>query len=239
MGTVDQDLVREGQQNLVDYFQKKGFFDAKVNVNFQRQPDQILLVYEIDRGKKHKVDSISFRGNHQISEEDLSAQVVVKKAHFWSHGAISQKLLKQSVDNLQALYRDRGYEDVKISSQVVDHEPKVDVTLAIEEGQQTIVDNVQVQGNHNLPYDQLTAPTGFELRAGTPFSPRRVANDRNRIAANYLNHGYLNAEVKASVSRHPEDSHRVDVALCHHRAPNGSYWRSHLSWAKTYAAIPD
>jgi outer membrane protein assembly factor BamA len=211
-GTIDRDLVREGQQNLVDYFQKKGFFDAKVNVNFQRQPDQILLVYEIDRGKKHKVDSISFRGNHQISEDDLSGQVAVKKAHFWSHGAISQKLLKQSVDNLQALYHDKGYEDVKITSQVVDHEPKVDITFAIDEGQQTIVDNVQVQGNQNLPYDQLTVPTGFELRAGTPFSPRRVANDRNRIAANYLNHGYLNAEVKATVSRHPEDPHRVDVA---------------------------
>jgi hypothetical protein len=28
-----------------------------------------LLVYEIDRGKKHKVDRISFRGNNQIPEK--------------------------------------------------------------------------------------------------------------------------------------------------------------------------
>ena len=35
-GTIDQDLVEEGQRNLTDYFQKKGFYDVKV-----RQPSRI------------------------------------------------------------------------------------------------------------------------------------------------------------------------------------------------------
>jgi outer membrane protein insertion porin family len=210
-GTIDRDLVEEGQQNLVDYFQKKGFFDVEVKTDFQQQPGQILLVYEIDRGKKHKIDRISFRGNNQIPEKDLLAQVAVKKSHIWSHGSISQKLLKQSVNNLQALYRDRGYEEVKISSQVTDREPKIDVAFDIKEGPQTLVDDVRVTGNSNVPYDQLTAPKGFELRSGAPFSPRRLSEDRNRISATYLNRGYLNAEVKTVVSRHQDDPHRVDV----------------------------
>ena len=37
-------------------------------------------------------------------------------AHLWTHGSVSQKLLKQSADNIQALYRDRGYEEVKVNS---------------------------------------------------------------------------------------------------------------------------
>ncbi|HEY4781826.1 MAG TPA: POTRA domain-containing protein, partial [Chthoniobacterales bacterium] len=203
-GTIDRDLVNEGQQNLVEYFQKKGFFDASVKVNFKREPNQILLVYEIDRGKKHKVDRISFQGNRQISADDLLPQVVVKRSHIWSHGAISQKLLRQSVTNLQALYRDRGYESIKVTPQVTDHEPKIDVAFTIEEGPQTLVDNIQVTGNDNVPYEQLTAPKGFELRSGTPFSARRLSEDRNRISATYLNRGYLNAEVKTTVSRHPD-----------------------------------
>ncbi len=210
-GAIDSDLINEGQQNLVEYFQKKGYFDANVKTNFQRQPNQILLVYEIDRGRKHKVDRISFHGNRQISEDDLLAQVVVKRSHIWSHGAISQKLLKQSVTNLQALYRDRGYESVKVTQQITDHEPKIDVAFLIEEGPQTLIDNVQVTGNDNVPYDQLTVPKGFQLRSGAPFSGRRLSEDRNRISANYLNRGYLNAEVKTTVRRHPDDPHRVDV----------------------------
>src|SRR5260370_21167057 len=57
-GTIDRHLVEEGQQNLVDYFQKKSYFEAQVKIDFQRQPVGISLGYEIDRGKKHRVDNV-------------------------------------------------------------------------------------------------------------------------------------------------------------------------------------
>lgn len=211
-GTIDQDLVDEGQRNLVDYFQKKGFYDVKVNTKFQHQPDQILVVYEIDRGKKHKVDHILFSGIHELSEKELLAKVTIKKSHIWSHGSLSQKLVKQSADNIEALYRDRGYEDVKVTARVVDRESKIDIAFDIEEGPQTLVADVQVTGNQSIPYQQLAAPKGFQLLPGTPFSSRKLAEDRNRISATYLNRGYLNAEVKVSVGRSEDDPHRVNVA---------------------------
>ncbi len=211
-GTVDSDLVQEGERNLTDYFQNKGFYDAKVTTDLQRQPDRTLLVYKIDRGAKHKVDRISFHGNYGIRAKELGALVAVKRSHIWSHGSISQKLLKQSTDNLLAFYRDKGYEDGKVVAQVTDHEPKIDIAFEIDEGIQTLVDHVQVTGNRSLSEKQLTAPKGFEIKSGTPFSGRRLADDRNRISATYLDRGYLNVEVKTTVSRHPNDPHRVDVA---------------------------
>ncbi len=65
-------------------------------------------------------------------------------------------------------------------------------------------------GNQHLPYQQLTAPKGFLLRAGTPYSPRKLAEDLNRISANYLDRGYLNAEVKATAEK-TQDPQRVNV----------------------------
>ncbi len=211
-GTIDRDLVEEGQRNLTDYFQKKGFYDAKVTTDFQNQPDQILVVYKIDRGKKHKVDRILFHGNYELSEKELLEQVTVKKSHIWTHGSVSQKLLKQSAKNIEALYRDHGYEEVKVKPTTVDHEPKIDIAFDIEEGVQTLVEDVQVSGNQNVAYAQLTAPKGYQLRAGVPFSPRKLAEDRNRISATYLNRGYLNAEVKTEVRKNPGNPHRVSVA---------------------------
>ena len=215
-GTIDQDLVDEGEQNLVDFFQKKGYSDVKVTTTFKRMPDQILVVYDIDRGKKYKVEHIVFDGNNQISEEDLTGQLAIKKSHIWTHGSVSPKLLKQSVSNMEALYRDRGYESAKITSRMVDHESQVDVTFEIEEGPQTVVDNVEITGNTSVPEAQLTAPKGFDLKAGGPFSARRLSQDRNRISATYLERGYLNVEVKATIDRHDqdrraEDPHRVSV----------------------------
>ena len=210
-GSIDQDLIDEGQRNLIDYFQKKGYSDVRVSTDVERHPDQILVVYKIDRGKKHKVDQIAFHGNHALSDKDLMGQVTVKKSHIWTHGSSSQKLLKQSSDNIEALYRDRGYEDIKVTAQAIDRENKIGVVFNIEEGSQTLVEDVRVTGNQRIPYEQLTAPEGFQLRAGTPYSPRKLATDRNRISATYLNRGYLNAEVKASVERISGDEHRVNV----------------------------
>ena len=211
-GTVDQDLVQEGQRNLTDYFQKKGYYDATVTTEFQKRPDRILVLYTIDRGSKHKVDRILFHGNYALSQKELMDQVSVKRSHIWTHGSVSQKLLKQSADNIQALYRDRGYEEVKVTPRTVDREPKIDVVFEIAEGPQTVVDNVQITGNQNISATQLTEPKGFQLRAGVPFSPRKLAEDRNRISATYLNRGYLNVDVKATVTPNPGDPRRVDVA---------------------------
>lgn len=210
-GTIDRDLVSEGQRNLIDYFQKKGFSDVKVTTEFQKKPDEILVVYNIDRGRKHKVDHIVFHGDYNIPEKDLLAQVTVKKSHIWTHGAVSDKLLKQSKENIEALYHDRGYEEAKVTPQAVDREPKIDVSFEITEGRQTLVDDVEVVGNQHVAYNALAAPNGFQLRAGVPFSPRKLADDRNRIDATYLNRGYLNAEVKTTVDQLFNDPYRVYV----------------------------
>ncbi|HXJ88430.1 MAG TPA: POTRA domain-containing protein [Candidatus Binatia bacterium] len=210
-GGVDRELVDEGQRNLADYFQKKGYSDVKVTTSFETQPDKIEIVYAIDRGKKHKVDRILFHGNAAVTTKELMQQVTVKTSHLWTHGSLSQKLLKQSTTNIEALYRDRGYEDVKITPKVVDREPKIDVDIAIDEGGQTLVQEVKVAGNQNVEYAQLTAPKGFQLSAGAPFSPRKMTEDRNRISATYLNRGYLNVEVKATAQRVAGDFHRVNV----------------------------
>jgi len=212
-GTIDQDLVDEGQRNLTDYFQKKGFADVKVTSSIQNQPDQIVVVYQIDRGRKHKVERIVFHGNYAVSQKELMAHVVVKKSHIWTHGSFSQKLLKQSSDNIQAVYQDRGYEDVKVTTQAVDREPQIDITFEIEEGPQTIVEDVKVSGNEKVPFAELAGSNGLELRSGVPYSPRKLAEDRNRISATYLNRGYLNAEVKVTLQHSQADPHRVSVAF--------------------------
>jgi len=224
-GTIDRDLVDEGQQNLIDFFQKKGYSDVKVTVNYTEQPDQIVVVYDIDRGKKHKVQRISFHGNQQISDNDLMAQVLIKRSHLWSHGSVSPKLLKQSISNLESLYRERGYESAKVSARVAAHELKLTVDFEIQEGPQTLVDKLEITGNISIPQDELTAPSGFELRPGGSYSARRLSEDRNRISATYLNRGYLNAEVKATITRRSDDRQRVIVAYAineHQRVSVGS-----------------
>ena len=61
---VDRDLVDEGGRNLQSYFESKGYFDVKVTTTYDQQPGRISVVYKVDRGSRHRVESVSFDGNH-------------------------------------------------------------------------------------------------------------------------------------------------------------------------------
>lgn len=212
-GSVDRDLVDEGARNLNNYFQKKGYFDSQVTTNYQNTPGKVTVAYNIDKGRKHKLDNVIFSGNHQVSSAELNSGLTIKKHTFLSRGLFSQKLLTASAKNIQTVYRDRGFEDVKVTPSVVDHEPKIDVKFAIVEGTKTIVDNVLIQGDEHVPIAALTPPQGFTVLSGTAFSPGRVSKDRGQILAHYLNRGFLNVDVKTKITRHSDDPHRVDVAF--------------------------
>ena len=130
----DRDLAEEGERNLVNHFQRKGFFDAKVKAEIREEPSQLSVVYQIQKGERHRVSSVSVTGNQQLDEDDLMEQVVVRPGGFLSRGKFSQDLLKRSVNNLAALYRNAGFTDVQVQPDVVDRERQVDVNFKIAEG---------------------------------------------------------------------------------------------------------
>jgi hypothetical protein len=210
-GTIDRDLVREGQRNIMNFFQERGYFDAQVKTDFKREPDKISLTYVISKGSKHKVEDVSLAGNQNLSDGDLKPAIGVKQKHFLSRGKFSEKLLRQSASAIQALYHNAGYEELQVHPEVVDHEPELDVTFQIIEGPRTVVENLGLRGNDTLARGVLQPPNGFNLHPGASFSPKKMADDRSHILAAYLDRGYLNADVQSTVTRHQDDPHKVDV----------------------------
>ena len=212
--SIDPDIVEESRRNLQDYFERKGYFEVKVNTNTEQQNNRTILTFQINKGRKYSVKEIAFTGNHHLSSSDLAAQVDVKKGRWIiRHGTYSAKLTNQSAKNIENFYKDNGFEDVKVTPQANVSNQGIRITFNVAEGDRTTVGNLRVEGNQSIPLDQLhDSKKQFELLEGKPFSPRRMSDDRNQIAAKYLNAGFLNSEVKTVVTRHPDDPHVVDVA---------------------------
>ena len=208
--TFDQDLVKEGQRNLVGYFQGKGYFDVDVKTHIQELPSKIEVEYEIVKGKRHKVAPISFLGNSYFSAEDLLDNVSVETGGWFSRGRFNDQLVKRSLDSLMALYRNAGFGEVKIQPQVVDEEPHVRVTFVVTEGAQTRVKALRIEGSDRLKAASLLSE-GLNLQSGQPFSEYLLGLDRDLILANYLERGYLNARFKSSVQPSSSDPHQVEV----------------------------
>ncbi len=208
---VDPELVQEGREALVSYFQGKGYFDAKVTTQFHKQDGVATIVYQVTKDKKHKVQGVAIAGNSQLKTPDLMQHVSVQKAHFLSPGKYSQELVRASAKNLTAVYQAAGYSSAQVTPSVSKNAGNIEITFHVVEGPQDIVQTLKIEGADTFP-EQKFAPGGLKLGAGKPYSQNLVEADRANIIANYLKAGYLTSsfrETAAVVSK--GEPHKIDV----------------------------
>jgi len=208
---VDPELVAEGREALVSYFQKKGFFDVSVDSQFNKKDSVDTIVYTINKGKKHKVVDVAVTGNHELKTPDLLALVTVKKAHLFSPGDYSEQLVNASKKNLTALYGSEGFSNAQVTPAVSHKEGNVAVVFHVTEGPRDIVSSLKIDGADTFPESKF-APGGLKLAPGKPYSQKLVATDRANIVARYLQAGYLTSSFRETanvVSK--QDPHHIDV----------------------------
>ena len=216
---VDDESVEEGRQALLSYFQDKGFFDATVDAKLSDDKGKKSIVYKIAREKKHKVKSVTLTGNAQLPISELTPQLTVKKSHLFSPGDFSEKLVRSTVNQLQAVYQSEGFTKAQVTSKVTNNGGDIEVSFRVEEGPRDVVQSISIEGADTFPESQF-APAGLKLAAGQPYSQAHVAADRASILAHYLQAGYLNAsfrETAAQVSK--SDPHHILVVYHIHEGP--------------------
>jgi outer membrane protein insertion porin family len=205
-------LVQEGEQNLVSYFQARGFLDVEVRSSMEQDSSGATIVYEIERGRRGKVKDVEFHDNRQFSDRELRARVGVKQPRvpFFPRGKFSRRLLSRSVTSIESLYRNAGYNGVKVIPQVTRDAGNVRVAFKVEEGVRDIVASLVVEGNQSIPGAKLV-PKGLNLGPSKPYSRDLLTKDRDQIMATYLKQGFLLASFKSEVRPRAKEPHQVDV----------------------------
>jgi outer membrane protein insertion porin family len=216
---VDPELVQEGRQSLVSYFQAKGFFDVTVDSQFHKQDSVDTITYVITKGKKHKVTDVSVAGNKQLKVDDLTPLITVKKSHLFSPGNYSEQLVRASTKNLLALYQSEGFSSAQVTSSVVHKDGNLSVAFHVVEGPRDIVSSLKIEGADTFPESNF-APGGLKLAAGKPYSQKFVEADRSNIVAHYLQAGYLTANFRETAAvASKNDPHHVKVVYHIYEGP--------------------
>ena len=216
---VDPELVQEGRQSLVSYFQAKGFFDVNVDSQFNQQDSVDTIVYVITKGKKHKVTEVSVAGNSQLKTADLTPLITVKKSHLFSPGNYSEQLVRTSTRNLTAIYQSEGFSSVRVTPSVNHKDGNLTVAFHVVEGPRDIVSSLNIEGADTFPEAKF-APGGLKLAAGKPYSQKLVEADRASIVARYLQAGYLTANFRQTATvASKKDPHHVNVVYHIYEGP--------------------
>ncbi len=204
-GSVDEDLLNEGNRGLRDYYQQLGFFDVKVS-HEQRTPSsgEVVIVFNVQLGERRRVQVVSVAGNHYFDSATLKELLGVRAADSLDHhGLYSQALVAADVAALESLYRNNGFSKIKITpetstpetsaadnpapakpeptAQRVPATAQLAVTYKIDEGDQLRVGAVRMEGNEHVEAAKLT-PLLNTLRRPVTFAaeplrrPRRTAH---------------------------------------------------------------
>ena len=210
---LDDDLLNEGQRNLLDYLQSRGHFDATVDFHKETAPDTLRVIYHIDPGTVHKLEVIDITGNKYFTRQLLRVRMQIQPAtRFLSHGRYSGALLKSDVAALQALYVSNGFRQAKIETKVDDNyhgaADHLAVHIQIDEGPQTLVGTFQIVGNQKI---NAQAFPELNTTAGQPYSEQNLANDRESILSYYFNHGFSNATLDITTKPSSIQPDREDV----------------------------
>jgi outer membrane protein insertion porin family len=228
-GSVDVDLLEEGKRNIRERLERQGYFDAEVEYatatkdakqSGGRTGTEEVITYTVERGDRHKLVGIEIEGNHYFSTELLRSRLQIYGAGFATRGRFSRRLVESDRDSLLNLYLSNGFLDAKVEVQTLDNykgsEGALLIRFVIQEGKQTRVASLSIEGNHAFKEGELLPVVSST--PGQPYSDYNVATDRDNILALYYNDGFPNARFTATATPAQPDA----APAADDPAPNGN-----------------
>lgn len=222
-GAVDEDLLNEADRRIRDYFQRESYFN--VNVSHREDvidPQHSLIVFTVDPGSKHAVESVRISGNKYFDNDIIRSRLsVVPSGYLNRHGLYSQALAQADVGAITALYQSNGFSNVKVTPVVKDvttdesgkplKVARLSVDYQIDEGQQQHIGKYQIHGTSQVQLADL-APL-LNTQSGQPYSSLNVNADRDAILTYYLSHGFEKVAVELNQQPSAQNPNVIDVTM--------------------------
>ncbi|MCU1308201.1 MAG: surface antigen [Acidobacteriaceae bacterium] len=213
---VDDDLLNEGRRNLRDYFQTKGFFEAKVDYNKSvdgPSAQHLSISFDVDRGERHKLVELSVEGNKYFDTETIRERMQIQPASLLLfYGRFSQSMLAQDLETVRNLYTENGFLHANITSSVKDdYEGKgnIRVIVRVDEGPQSKVQSLKIEGNKTFPEERLRDLVS--ISEGQPYSEFNISNDRDAIVSFYFDHGFPDVKFDSFAEPDANVANRMNV----------------------------
>jgi outer membrane protein insertion porin family len=241
-GTVDEDLLMEGNRRLRDYYQRLGYFDVKVGHEQQSaNAGQVEILYSVSLGPRRHVERVSVEGNHYFNSATLQALLSVHATDALDrHGSYSQALVSADVNALEAVYRNNGFSKVKVrpetstpetgmADSALEASPKPGRSVSIrplshyrETAPLAVVYQIAEGEQQRVGSVRIEGANQVEEAKLTPLlntapgqllSPQNLAGDRDALVTDYLSRGFEHPQVDITQQSDPSEPDKVDVVF--------------------------
>jgi outer membrane protein insertion porin family len=211
-GIVDKHLTKgsilteNARANLKNSFRKhyieKGYLDADAKIltfNDEKSTNAVRLEFVINKGKKVKIQDITFTGNDNVKDKKLRKKLkkTSRKKKFWKKSKLVRDEYEADKTKIEAYYNTIGFRDARVVSDSIWRNPKgrLMIDLNISEGKRYFFRNIAWKGN--TIYDVKFLDQVLGIKKGDVFNKELLENrlkfsqDGRDISSLYLDNGYL------------------------------------------------
>jgi outer membrane protein insertion porin family len=205
-GSVDEDLLEDSSHRIEEFLRGQGFRDAAATYARETTGGELVVTFNVKKGRPYRVASVDIAGNSAVPRPDLDAVVRTREAQ-----PFSDARLDADATAIGDLYHRRGFASAKAQTGVdpaasASGEIAVAVHIVIAEGMRTSVERVVFDGNASVPSSVLAS--GLQLQPGRPYVPEQVAIDRDAVQLAYVDRGYQNVAIDVR-PEYSEDRSRI------------------------------
>ncbi len=140
------------KQKLLDYYQSKGYRDARIvsDTMYQTDTRNLNIDIRVDEGRQYYFRHIYYNGNTKYPDSLLSRIVNIRKGDVYNQRELDEKLYSSpNGGDISSLYMDDGYLFFSVTPMEVRVDgDSIDLELRFNEGPQAIIREVRIIGNN-------------------------------------------------------------------------------------------
>lgn len=207
--------LRRSLHNIRRRYLKAGFADVRVRWHEETRDENGMpvrhITFEIEEGLRHIVDAVRIQGNDHLDDGTLARQILTRPPTRLRAGAYVAEVLAEDLVAIRSLYQSRGFLEARAIEQthIDPGTGRVAVAITVEEGPQTLVGKVDVEGEFPIAPSELVQD--LVLKQGVPYLPVKRQDDEDRLAAQIAPLGYPHVRVRGQTTV-SEDRSRADIA---------------------------
>ena len=223
-GIVNENVKRNAANEIADFFEEKGFLDARTTITERTdslRANAVVLTLDIDRGPRVKIDELEFRGNSAVNDRKLRRKMkeTRRRRRLFASSKFIPEKYKADKDALIAYYNTVGFRDARITSDSLwrDGDGDLNILIRLEEGDRYYFRDIAWKGNTLYSDKQLSDVLG--ISRGDVYDKELLetrlsfSQDGRDVSSLYLDDGYLFFRVDPIETAVENDSIDLEIRI--------------------------
>ncbi|MBX7136602.1 MAG: outer membrane protein assembly factor BamA [Oligoflexia bacterium] len=215
---MDRSKVEALIRAATSYYQKQGFYDAKIEYSVVPSSDgQVDITFSVDEGKRVKIRKIKVEGLKEIDSSDLLSSIETRRYKWWNSwltgtGRLNKDMLDNDKTIMRQYFLDHGYVEGSVSEPAIERRADgLYITFFATEGKLYKFGKIAVTGDLIDGSEQATL-ADLKSVGGETFSAASLREDTFKVSDKFADRGFAFVNVVPDTNLNREAS-LVDITF--------------------------